>query len=164
MTLDPMLSRFIAGLGLLLPFALYLMAGRQESISAYYHTSGQATFLLILLSVAGLLAAFGVWDRAMPQAVRNIALAASLALAVTALVPTSGPYEQAHGVAAVLFFLMAAWLTWQWGPDWEFKALAAIILASVVGAAWAAALKKPIYWPEVAAIMAFALGWLKRGL
>lgn len=164
MTLDPMLSRFIGGLGLLLPLALYLAAGRQESLSAYYHTPAQPLYLLILLSVAGLLAAFGVVERGMPVPTRAVALAAALALAGTALVPTSGPLETVHGTMAAVFFGLAAWLTWHWGVELEYKALAWVIVGSMLAALLAPRLGKPIYWPEVVAVSAFSLGWLRRVL
>lgn len=159
MIVDPLLSRFIGVLGLLLPFALYLAAGRQESLSAYYWTSGKPGFILILLSVAGLLAAFAWAGLPMPQPIHWIALAASLALAVTALVPTSGPLEQVHGTAAVLFFVLAAVLMHQFGE----RAVAYTIGAGVLWAAAYSWLRLPIYWPEVLAVTAFAVGWLRMG-
>jgi hypothetical protein len=81
---------------------------------------------------------------------------------VTTLVPTSGPLEQLHGTAAVVFFLLAAWLTGQWGTAPVFKTLAGMIILAVVAAGLAPRIGKPIYWPEVVAVVAFSLGWLRR--
>lgn len=156
---DPILSRFIAALGLLLPFALYLMAGKQESLSAYYYTAAKPAFLLILLSVAGLLAAFAVQAQAEAPAARWIAGAAAVVLAITALVPTSGPLETLHGLSAVAFFGLAAALLHQLGQP----VLGGLVICGIIGAGAMALIRQPIYWPEVLAVLAFSLGWLRRG-
>jgi len=156
---DPILSRFIAALGFLLPFALYLMAGKQESLSAYYYTAAKPAFLLILLGVVGLMAAFAVQAQAEAPAARWTAGAAAVALAITALVPTSGPNEDIHGLAAVGFFMLAAVLLRLLGEP----LLGGLVLCGVIGAGAAALIRQPIYWPEVLAVLAFSLGWLRRG-
>ena len=184
--------QLIGWIGLFLPLVLMALAiwrdtwegwRKLESISAYYYSGGAAAFLgmlaalaLFLFTYRGYNNEYGKWDW-------RLSNWAGIAALVVALFPTKSPKDVAplpwwatwvgvvHHVAAIALFscfaLFALWLfnqtktkTWR---NTLYTVCGVLIVVSMLAAGYCALIGQPIFWPESAALVAFALSWLVKG-
>lgn len=161
-----------------------------DSISAYFYSSAVFVFVGLLAALSLYLFAYRgfknglqVWDK------RIARTAATAALVVTAF-PTFAPldalrvpwwkdwFATAHYVAAVLLFasfaVFSLFLFTRRDPSkpdapdkaWRngvYYSCGVAILASMAWAAIWAFNKRPIFWPESVALVAFSTSWLVKG-
>ncbi len=184
--------QLIGWVGLFLPVVLIALAiwrdtwegwRNLESISAYYYSGGAAAFLGMLTALALFLFTYrgysnehGDWDR-------RLSNWAAIAALIVALFPTKSPKDVAplawwaawvgvvHHVAAIALFscfaLFALWLfnqtdtkTWR---NTVYTLCGVAIVASMLVAGYCALRGRQIFWPESAALVAFAVSWLVKG-
>lgn len=157
-----------------LPVALLLLAGPQDSISAFYWTdSGRDALVGALALVSGFLMAYAATDWRSRYAARVAAVsAACVAWFPTAPVnPTTTDQVMGaiHGTAALIFFGALAYHCYQLFPVGASKAMARfyrgcafVIVAAIVISAWGIVVGAPgryVLVMETLAIWAFGAAW-----
>jgi hypothetical protein len=160
-----------------------------DSVSAYYYSGAVAVFIGVLFAMSLFLLSYqGYVDSRADRVLGKIGGGAALLIA---LFPTGAPEgldEPAwwrewvgwvHYFAAislfVVFILFALWLFRKTGEDPEqlsaekrrknllFLVCGIVMTVAVVWAGSSLVTGKPIFWPEVIALSAFALSWLVKG-
>jgi len=153
------LRRAVGALGVLLPVALLLVAGPQDSLSAYYATPARDLFVGVLWTIGALLLAYRGHDRGD----RIVSAVSGLALLLVAMAPVGGPAHALHVGAAVVFFTSTAAMCERFGRGGyrrrTFLGLGATILLALLAAAAGA----PLLLAESVAVVAFGAAWLLKG-
>jgi len=161
------------------------------SVSAYYHTGAVTVFVGVLIALSLFLFSYKGYANRNGRRDRMAALIAGTAAAIVALVPTVVPdgvaepdwyadwMRPAHYASAAVLFLsfiffslvlfpQSAVPSEERTPDKRqrntiYRICGAVMIVSVVWAAIAGSREQPIFWPEVFAIVAFAVSWLTKG-
>jgi len=184
--------QLIGWIGLVLPLVLMALAiwrdaweqwRNLESISAYYYSGAAAAFLGMLAALALFLFTYRGYNNEYSEWDRRLSNWAGIAALVVAFFPTKSPKDVpplswwapwvgvVHHVAAIALFscfaLFALWLfnqtktkTWR---NTLYTGCGVVILVSMLAAGYCALIGQPIFWPESAALVAFALSWLVKG-
>ena len=184
--------QLIGWIGLVLPLVLIALAiwrdtlegwRNLESISAYYYSGGTAAFLGMLAALALFLFTYRGYNNEYSKWDQRLSNWAGVAALVVAFFPTKSPNGVAplswwadwvgvvHHVAAIALFscfaLFALWLfnltktkTWR---NTLYTVCGVGIVVSMLAAGYCALIDHPIFWPESAALVAFALSWLVKG-
>lgn len=166
--------------------------GNLESISAYYYSGGTAAFLGMLFALSLFLFAYRGYRNTERNrynwADKGAARVAAIAALLVAFFPTAAPAGVSalawwkpwigvlHHIGAFALFAMfaifALWLfrlnedgkveakTWQ---DGAYLACGAVIVAGIAVALYLGLTGRSIFWPEAAAVIAFAVSWLVKG-
>ena len=161
-----------------------------DSISAYYYTGGVAAFVGMLVALALFLFTYRGYANDYNWADRWAARTAACASLVVAFFPTRAPDDVPvllwwtrttgvlHHVAAVVLFAMfaifALWL-FRLTADGEHPAAdkrrrntlylscGIVIVVCIAWAGFNGLTRRPIFWPESIALIAFSLSWLVKG-
>lgn len=162
------LRRIVGSIGLTLPVTLYLLAGWQPSLSAYYRTDGRDAFVSALCVIGAFLFAYRGYDRRD----RTAGIIAGVAITLVALVPFDGRWALLHLASAAVFFLAAAYFSLVLfvlsGPNITraklhrnrvYRVCGWSIIAALIGAAAGLSL----YWCEIVGLVAFGVAWGVKG-
>jgi hypothetical protein len=184
--------QLIGWIGLVLPLVLMALAiwrdawegwRNLESISAYYYSGAAAAFLGMLTALALFLFTYRGYNNEYSKWDWRLSNWAGIAALVVAFFPTKSPKDMpplswwapwvgvVHHVAAIALFscfaLFALWLfnqtktkTWR---NKLYTGCGVVIVVSMLAAGYCALIGQPIFWPESAALVAFALSWLVKG-
>lgn len=157
------LQRVVGLLGVLFPFALGIIGGERESLSAHYHGPARDVFVGWLTAIMLCLAAYRGYD----AGDRWCARIAAAGLLVLTYSPTgAGLAGKAHLVGALVFFGSAAALCWRFGMGSRprtFRALSAGMVACIVWALAAGLTGGSIFAPEALAVLIFGAAWTLKG-
>jgi hypothetical protein len=162
-----------------------------DSVSAYYHTGAVTAFVGVLIALSVFLFSYQGYSNRSGRRDRIAAVIAGTAAALVALVPTgvpdgvpepgwySGWMRVVHYVSAAVLFLSfiffslfqfpqsavrkEAQTTGKRTRNWIYRICGVVMIVCVAWAALAGRQHKPIFWPEVLAILAFAISWLTKG-
>ncbi len=161
-----------------------------ESISAYYYTGAVAAFVGMLVALALFLFTYRGYENRHHWADRAASIIAAVAALGVAIFPTAAPdgtpalswWSPVTGVlhhvfAVILFAMFAIFALWLFRikpsgeeitPDkrWRnrvYLSCGIIIVGSIIWAGIAGLKGRSIFWPESAALIAFAVSWLVKG-
>ncbi|MGB5473941.1 MAG: hypothetical protein WBQ78_10740 [Gammaproteobacteria bacterium] len=161
-----------------------------ESISAYYYTGAVAAFVGMLVALALFLFTYRGYSNRYYWADRAASSIAAVAALGVAIFPTAAPdgvpvlfwWSPLTGIlhyvfAIILFVMFAVFALWLFRirpageevtPDkrWRnrvYLLCGILIVASIVWAGVAGKNGRSIFWPESAALIAFAVSWLVKG-
>jgi len=160
------------------------------SISAYYYTGAVAAFVGMLVALALFLFTYRGYQNKYHWADRAASMTAAAAALGVAFFPTAAPAGVValswwspitgilhHVFAVILFAMFAVFALWlfritpsgeQVPPDkrrrnWVYLFCGIVIVASIIWAGIAGLNGMSIFWPESAALVAFAVSWLVKG-
>ncbi|HZQ71681.1 MAG TPA: hypothetical protein VFB08_02095 [Burkholderiales bacterium] len=160
-----------------------------DSVSAYYYTGAAAVFVGMLVSLALFLLTYRGFMNAQGKLDRRAAIFAGVMLLAVAFWPTHVPRLYAdltwwrgymlyihQGAACLVFLTFAYFALWLFPLDADGKrhfrkSRDKVYLASglviVLAIVWALVngllLNTEIFWPEMAALIAFSVSWLAKG-
>ncbi|HUT40640.1 MAG TPA: hypothetical protein VM011_04795 [Gammaproteobacteria bacterium] len=161
-----------------------------ESISAYYYSGAVAAFVGMLVALALFLFTYRGYNNKYHRADRAASVIAAFSALGVAIFPTAAPvgvhalswWSPVTGVlhhvfAFILFAMFAVFALWLFRikptgeevtPDkrWRNRAYllcGTVIVGSIIWAGVAGLNGRSIFWPESAALIAFAASWLVKG-
>jgi hypothetical protein len=161
-----------------------------ESISAYYYSGAVTAFVGMLVALALFLFTYRGYENKYHWADRAVSITAAVTALGVALFPTAAPngtpalswWSPMTGVlhyicATVLFSMFAVFALLLFpltAKDEDvsrdkrrrnriFRSCGIVIVASIIWASVAGHNERSIFWPESAALAAFAVSWLVKG-
>lgn len=167
------LRKSVGVTALALPWLLMLQAGAQESLSAFYWTSGRDSFVAALALVSGFMFAYSGLDWRDRYAGRAAAVAASLVAyfptAPDGATTTQQIHGAIHGGGALVFFGSLAYMAYQLFPRGArpamvrfYRACSVVIVAAMAVSAVGILFGAPgryVLIAETIAITAFGASW-----